>query len=47
MSTLAAEPVSLPLARRSRVLAGFLSNRAAVVGGCVVLAFVIAAILAP
>jgi peptide/nickel transport system permease protein len=47
MTTLAAEQLAPPVARRSRGLAVFMSNRAAVIGGCVVAAFVIAALLAP
>jgi peptide/nickel transport system permease protein len=47
MTTLTAETLSLPAAQRNRSLAAFLANRAAVVGGLVVAAFVIAALLAP
>jgi peptide/nickel transport system permease protein len=47
MTTLTAETLSLPAAQRNRSLAAFLANRAAVVGGLVVAAFVVAALLAP
>jgi len=46
MTLALAEEVALPK-KRSRVLAKFLRNRSAVVGGAIVLFFVIAAIVAP
>jgi ABC-type dipeptide/oligopeptide/nickel transport system permease subunit len=46
MTLALAEEVSLPK-KRSRVLAKFLKNRSAVIGGAIVLFFVLAAIVAP
>src|SRR3712207_5851406 len=47
MTMAAAEQIALPARNRSRGLAVFLSNRAAVAGAIIVAFFVVAALLAP
>jgi peptide/nickel transport system permease protein len=47
MTLAAAEQLTLPAGTRSRGLSAFLSNRAAVAGGLIVLFFIVAALLAP